>query len=137
LEGENKNSKTLPKELCEKIQLDLENAMAKEKMYLRHDLTMHQLAKDINTNTSYLSRIIQGTYSMNFPAFLNIKRINEAKSILENGENDNQTINAISKKCGYKNKSTFNKAFKNIVGLTPKAYREQASVKSDNHTSRH
>jgi AraC-like DNA-binding protein len=47
------------------------------------------------------------------------------------------TIDAISHECGYKNKSTFNKAFKNIVGLTPKAYREQASVKSDNHTSRH
>lgn len=127
MERKNKNSKTLPQELCEKIQLDLENAMVKEKMYLRHNLTMHQLAKLINTNTSYLSKIIQKTYNMNFPAFLNTMRINEAKNIIENPQHKNCVISAIAQKCGYKNKSTFNKAFKNIVGLTPKAYREHVN----------
>lgn len=125
MEGKTNHSKVLSEELYKKILLDLQKAMTEEKLYLRQDLSMHQLAKEIKTNTTYLSRIIKETYKTNFSTFLNSLRINEAKTIFANEQYHNFTIDAISRECGYKNKSTFNKAFRNITGFKPNEYRKQ------------
>ncbi len=125
MKAKGKNQKTLSEALYESILLNLEKAMAEEKLYLRQDLCMHQLAKEIKTNTTYLSRIIKETFNTNFTAYLNSLRIGEAKKIIANHKYDNYTIDAISKECGYKNRTTFHKAFKNITGLAPDKYRKQ------------
>jgi len=125
VEGKSNTSNVLPEELSEKIQLRLNKALIENKLYLHQDLCMHQLAKEINTNTSYLSRTIKRTYNTNFTALLNALRINEAKALLADPKYGSYTINAISQECGYKNKSTFYKAFKKITGLEPYKYRKQ------------
>ncbi|MBN1924972.1 MAG: helix-turn-helix domain-containing protein [Prolixibacteraceae bacterium] len=135
MEEKSKYSKALPKELYRKIQIDLEIAMNIKKMYLRQDLTMHQLAKEINTNTSYLSRIIRETYRSNFTTYLNSLRIIEAKKIITNPGFENYTITEIFKKCGYKNKSTFYKAFKYFTGLEPDNYRKNVMGNPTNNKS--
>lgn len=119
-----KTSKTLSEELFQEILARLDSAMLNEKKYLQQDLSMHQLAKELKTNTSYLSRVIQETYHKNFTSYLNAYRINEATLVLANPEYEHYTIDAISKECGYKHKSTFNKAFRKITGITPRKYRE-------------
>ena len=120
-----KKSMQLSKELFLEIKKKLEQAMITEKVYLQHDLSMYQLAKELKTNTSYLSRIIKETYCMSFNTYLNSYRVNEVKRLMKHPKYNDYTIDAISKECGFKNKSTFNKAFRNITGLTPNEYRKQ------------
>lgn len=117
-------SKTLSEELRQTILLDLENAMEGEKKYLDCGLTMHQLAKEIKTNTSYLSRTIQEIYHTNFASYLNTLRINDAKALIRDHKNNELTLDKIAKASGYKNRSTFHKAFKKMTGLTPDQYRQ-------------
>lgn len=124
MEGKSKTPSVLSEELSEEIQLRLRKTLVEDKLYLRQDLCMHQLAKEINTNTSYLSRTIKKTYNTNFTALLNALRINEAKALLADPKYDSYTIDAIFKECGYKNKSTFYKAFNKITGMEPYKYRK-------------
>ncbi len=128
MEGKSNTSGVLSAELSEEIQLRLKKVLVEDKLYLQQDLCMHQLAKEINTNTSYLSRTIKRIYNTNFTTLLNALRINEAEVLLADPKYSSYTIDAIFKECGYKNKSTFYKAFKRITGTEPYKYRKQMKI---------
>ena len=53
---------------------------------------------------------------------LNKLRLSEAKELFKNKE---LTLGEIATKVGYKNLSTFTEAFKSIVGMKPKKYRDK------------
>lgn len=116
-------TQVLSADIQQNILQKLECKMAKEKLYLDQNLTMYQLAIELKTNTSYLSQIIRRTFRSNFATYLNSMRIEEFKRFIADKNYDTYSIDFIAKKCGYKNRSTFYLAFKNITGTTPNNYR--------------
>lgn len=93
--------------------------------FLINDLTIHDVAKEIKINSSYLSNVLNQDLKTNFATFINSYRIEKAKQILLD-ENYNQfTIEAISEEVGFKSKSSFNNAFKNLVGMTPSEFKKK------------
>ena len=90
-----------------------------DKVYLRDDLTIVKLAEMLNSNKSYLSRIINDNFNKNFSTFVNEYRIKEARKLLADPSNWNLKIETIGEKVGFKSKSSFNKAFKLYTGITP------------------
>lgn len=104
----------------EKIKEDLLEVMKNEKPYLDHNLNIFTLAKNLNTNSKYLSQVINQEFNKSFVHFINEYRIEEAKQILL--ANNNYTIEAQSQMVGFKSKSSFNIAFKRHTGLTPSLY---------------
>jgi len=62
----------------------------------------------------------------NFNALLNEHRIKDACTQLSNPEKDNLPILTIALSMGYQSIAPFNVAFRDIVGLTPSAYRKQS-----------
>jgi len=98
---------------------DLENLVIRDKIYLDENLTLAETAHRLNTNTSYLSRFINDHYQVNFSAFLNGYRIEEAKRMILDEKFNNFSMEGIAKSSGFRSKSTFNQAFKNSTGLTP------------------
>ena len=59
----------------------LEKLFKKEQIYLNKDLTIWELAKQLNTNRSYLSQIINTDYGQNFSTFVNSHRARYAESL--------------------------------------------------------
>jgi AraC-like DNA-binding protein len=98
--------------------------MEQEQPYLNAKLTIHELAKQVDTNSKYLSAILNNEFETNFVSYVNTYRINQAKSLLAAPENSNLTIEAIANMAGFNSKSAFNSAFKNFGGQTPSAYKK-------------
>jgi YesN/AraC family two-component response regulator len=83
----------------------------KEKVFLKKDLTLYDVAKALNTNSSNISNVLNNMLNCNFVTFINSYRIDEAKKILISVNYSNYTIEAISEIVGFNSKSieTFSK----------------------------
>ncbi|WP_417291539.1 helix-turn-helix domain-containing protein [Corallibacter sp.] len=95
-----------------------------DKMYfLRQDCTLHNMAKKLKTNTSYLSKIINTHLDKSFSTYINELRINYA--ILELKSNKKlqaYSVKGIAEEMGYKNADSFSRYFKSATGITPSVY---------------
>ena len=83
------------------------------------ELTLVKLAKTVNSNTTYVSEAINSNLGMRFNSFLNRIRIHEAQKIML--EQDVQ-IEQVLLMSGYRNRSTFYRAFQIETGLTPREF---------------
>lgn len=108
-------------EMFKLLKVKLVNYMLEEKPYLDQDLSILKLAKELGTNSKYLSHIINTEFNQNFINFINEQRIQDVKSKLEEG-NLTYTIEALSQNAGFKSKSSFNAAFRKFTGQTPTEY---------------
>jgi len=97
----------------------LRRAMKADQLHLDASLNLPQLAEMLDTNTKYLSQVVNHHYGNNLQQFVNEYRVNEAKLRLVNDEYANLTYFAIGQLCGFKNKSTFYKVFKKFTDCTP------------------
>ena len=59
----------------------MEKLFNKDHIYLNKDLTIWELAKQLDTNRSYLSQIINTDYGQNFSAFVNSYRARHAENL--------------------------------------------------------
>jgi AraC-like DNA-binding protein len=101
---------------------DLQDLMANEKLFLHNDLSLAELARRLNTNTTYLSKVINDITQQNFSNYLNQYRIEEACKLLSQPQNHYLTIEGIAQMVGFKSKSAFNAAFKKIKSTTPSEF---------------
>jgi len=105
------------------------NYIEKNQPFKNPDFNTHSLATALNSNVTYISKAISVCNGGNFNVMLNHFRINYVKSLIDSGALKKYTIDYIYAKAGYKHRSTFNAAFKNIIGMTPSEY---ASVQNAN-----
>jgi len=120
------NAQPLPDEMQEKIYAKLQSMMVTGKRFLDPQLTLFDLARELNTNTTYLSRIINDRYANNFSQFINDYRIREARKRLSDLTYSNLSIEGIARSVGFNSKSAFNAAFKQKTGVTPSFYQLSA-----------
>ena len=104
--------------LVEKIRAVFE----KEEVFMEDELTLASLAQKLNTNTTYLSNVINQTYGKGFRRVVNEYRVQRVLECFERGEFRTLTIFAIAQKAGFKSKSSFNSAFLQYTGVTPTFY---------------
>ncbi len=112
----------LTAEMSDTIYGLLRSRMEVEKLFLNNELTLTELAKNLEVKSNHLSQVINERENKNFYNYINTLRINEFLQIHRAPENKNLTIFAMALNCGFKSKSTFNKHFKLITGKTPKDY---------------
>ena len=94
------------------------------------DFSLAELARLLDTNTSYLSTAINMTLGKNFRSVLNERRVRRASQMLADfTAYGNITIEAIAHDCGFKTASHFSSTFKQITGLSPAVFREIARKK--------
>lgn len=106
-------------QLFQELKQKLEAYIEGQKPYLDQELTIFKLAKELNSNTRYLSHIINKEYGQNFIHYINEFRIAEVKKNLLDQGKSNYTIEALAQHAGFKSKSSFNAAFKKSTGKTP------------------
>lgn len=93
--------------------------------YCHQDISLKDLAENLNTNTNTVSKLINSKTGMNFNDFINQKRIQLAKIRLLNEEFANYTVEAIGQTVGFRSKSAFYSAFKKHVGSSPSSFMKQ------------
>lgn len=99
--------------------------MENQHPYLNQELTLKELAAQLNMNAKYLSQIINEKREQNFMDFINGYRIQRAQHLLTNSAYQYFTILAIAQESGFRSKSAFYNAFKKVTGMTPTIYKKQ------------
>lgn len=115
-----KNSRVINDKL-DSIQPKLED-LIEDKIYTQPELSLQLLAEYIESDSHTVSRLINERYGKSFNNFMNSHRVNEFIRIVESGEHHNQTFLSIAYDVGFKNKTSFNNAFKKETGTTPRTY---------------
>lgn len=94
--------------------------LEKEGYYLRKDFNLHNAAKKIGSNTTYLTAVIKTYKKMSFSEYTNELRINYIlNELMVNEKLQNYTIQSLAEVVGYKNGASFSKIFKQKTGVTP------------------
>jgi AraC-like DNA-binding protein len=83
------------------------------------------LAKLLQTNTRYLSAVVNSRFGMNYSCLLNEYRIKDALRLLSDKKNAEKNVEEISAMVGFANRQSFYAAFYRIVGETPNGYRKR------------
>ncbi|MFK7750652.1 MAG: helix-turn-helix domain-containing protein [Kordia sp.] len=97
----------------------LEDFEAKE-LYLSNESTLVEVAKKIQTNTTYLSKVINTYKEKSFTAYITDLRVEYAIERLSVDRKFRSfTIGAIAQEIGFKRSESFSKAFKVKTGLYP------------------
>ena len=97
------------------------------------EFTLARLAKQADSNTTYVSQVINERYGQAFSNVLSSYRIKEACRRItdETDKFGNMTIEGIATSVGFKSRTAFINAFKREVGLTPSEYLRMALSKQD------
>ncbi|WP_162200443.1 AraC family transcriptional regulator [Kordia jejudonensis] len=115
-------SETQPAEIDPKmaeILEKLEEFEAKE-LFLSKDSTLVEVAKKIQTNTTYLSKVINTHKEKSFTSYITDLRVDYAIERLSHDRKFRSfTIGAIAQEIGFKRSESFSKAFKVKTGLYP------------------
>lgn len=88
---------------------------------LTADLSLHKQADELGVNASYLSNLFKKEIGTTYTDYVNKKRIDYAKQLLNT---TSCQVQSIAQKCGIFDLNYFSKVFKKYEGVTPIKYRE-------------
>ncbi|MCP5501723.1 MAG: AraC family transcriptional regulator [Leptospiraceae bacterium] len=103
----------------------IKDYMEKEKPYLFDEISLQELSDKLLIPVHHLSITINSELNQNFFQFISLYRVEEAKKMLSDTDRKDDTILNIAFASGFSSKASFNKAFKEITGLTPSEYRKK------------
>jgi YesN/AraC family two-component response regulator len=89
-------------------------------------ITLSTLSKQFYMNASALSRSFKSVMSVTLTDYINQKRIEKAKELLEQR---NDSISVTSAQVGFNTPTYFLKIFKRYTGLSPVAYKNQTKCR--------
>ncbi|MBV6655813.1 MAG: helix-turn-helix domain-containing protein [Mameliella sp.] len=108
-----------------RLYLRMKDTVEKEQLFLDPNLSLRSVADQLGTNTKYLSQVVNHNAKCNFQQFINQYRVAEVKEKIKDPKYYNLTLFGIARQCGFKNKSTFYKVFKEVTGMTPRKFLKQ------------
>ena len=97
--------------------------MEEDRMYTDSLISLARIGKRISEPPYVISQIINEKLSLTFYDWVAFYRVEAAKAMLQNVDNNKLTIEEIAENVGYNSKSAFNKAFKKFTTQTPSEYR--------------
>ena len=89
------------------------------------ELSMQGVAQVMNYSETHFCRLFKQCFKVNFSAYLNEFRIEQAKKMLMH---TNATAKEIAIACGYQDNSYFIRVFKRFTGMTPVDYRIHTQI---------
>lgn len=106
--------------LLEKIRSGIEL----QKLYLNQSLTIEEFSNEIGAPYREVSSIINNHFNTNFFEFINNHRVEEAKRMLADPAYDSLSILEILNESGFNSKSAFQRFFKRLTDVSPRAFRK-------------
>ena len=99
----------------------LEKLVEQQKLYLKKDLTLSDLAAAMNSNRTYVSKYLSQVLGVTFYDYINQLRI-ERVSIPMLREHPEYKLDYVAQVSGFASISTFRRAFFKLTGQTPSQY---------------
>ncbi|KAF9659141.1 helix-turn-helix domain-containing protein [Tenacibaculum sp. ZH5_bin.1] len=124
-----KENINIPKQIRETILEEL-NEFEIEQKFITNNITLSSLAKDLNTNTQYLSKVVNYYKDKSFSTYLSDLRISYiVERLKKDGVLRKYTVKAIAKEAGFNNAESFSKAFYNLNGIKPSYFLKELEKK--------
>lgn len=121
------------KETEEQILIKLKR-FENSKRFINKDISLAVLAGQLDSNTKYLSEIINNHYNVNFNTYINKLRINYIIEKLKTDPNFiNYKISYLAENCGFSSHSSFATVFKSITGISPVKFIELLNDEKENN----
>lgn len=96
--------------------------------HYKQSISLSDVANKLGYEYHYLSRLLNKGYQINFSRLVNEYRVDKAVSLLENS---NESITDIAMESGFKSIRGFNHAFLDIMGISPREYRQSKERKEN------
>jgi len=125
LDGPKSEDSTVDDESERQLFEEVKAQMAERQPYLDPRLSLNRLAEVLDLPPSRLSSLINRYAGQNFYEFVNSYRIEEVKDRLADKRYENYSILGIAEESGFNSKASFNRIFKNHLGMTPSEYLKQ------------
>lgn len=116
-------------ELADELYDKILNIVVVQKKYKDPNYSAKDLAKELKTNTRYLSAVVNSRFGMNYSCLLNEYRIKDALHLLVDKRYMDKNVEEISAMVGFANRQSFYAAFYKNVGETPNGYRKRNQEK--------
>jgi AraC-like DNA-binding protein len=124
------SSSGLTSETGKDIHERLRQLMETEKVYTEPELSLAMLAARLKIHPNYLSQVINEKEGKSFFDYINNLRVEEFKRLVSLTGSSQYTIISLAYDCGFNSKSSFNKNFKKVTGLSPSEYLNGTTEKS-------
>ena len=110
---------SVPKEIIKQLLTHLDEFENQQK-YLKHEVTLLSLAKTFQTNSNYLSKVINQYKEQSFNNYINSLRINyTVEKLKKDSRFRKYSIKAIAEEVGFNTSESFSKAFYKNTGIHP------------------
>lgn len=117
----------------EKLKSELIYLLQDKKRFLDPDLKITDLCRELNTNRTYLSNLINREFHLNFNDLINRYRVEYSISLMKNNRNRNDSLLAIATEAGFGSVSSFYRAFRKNKGMSASVFKEQHSRQNTNN----
>ena len=111
-----------------KIYEQLVIAMTNQKLFTESELTLAALAKTLAVHPNHLSQVINSYEGKNFYDYINFQRVEEFKNLAPQPDNRNYTLLSMAYECGFNSKTSFNRNFRKVTGISPSEYLLQQNI---------
>lgn len=87
-----------------------------DKIYQLNDLRISTVCESLHSNRTYISKLINDEFGMNFNEFVNKYRVKEAKRLLLSQAHKKYTMEYIAQQAGFGSVASFTRVFKELEG---------------------
>ena len=113
----------LRSELVDDLYEKIQQKLIIEKKYREPKYSAQVLARELQTNTRYISAVVNLRYQKNYSSLVNDLRISEALYLLIDHRYIDKSVEDIAHMVGFTNRQSFYAAFFRVKGITPREYR--------------
>ena len=97
----------------------LKKAMVHDKIYKDQELSLNSLSEHLEIKPYLISKCLSEVINKRFNDFINEYRVKEVQYLIENPDNSKYTLLSLSMEAGFNSKSSFNRAIKKQLGISP------------------
>ncbi|MEO0340375.1 MAG: helix-turn-helix transcriptional regulator, partial [Bacteroidota bacterium] len=101
------------------ISIQVDRAMKEDKLYKNQQLTLNSLSEKLDIKPYLISKSLSEISGKRFNDYVNEYRVKEVQSLLQEADNARFTLLSLAMEAGFNSKSSFNRAVKKQLGITP------------------
>jgi len=108
----------------------IKKEIIENRLFLKHDLSLVDVANLVNSNTNYVSGAINSITQSNFRSYINKKRVAYSKTMIQEKIQSSSgyvDFEDIAQGSGFNSVTQFYRVFKQMTGLTPRQYKNRLS----------